>query len=131
MKLRAGAARLAASAVFLALVLSAAAKLGANYEEVVPYVLRPLDIRDPRPVTDVRVERFITSGQLPRLAYQPRPDVHWPLLNQPYMTDHLSYGGVLLGAVGVDRLWAARLWHAGFGVVLASTATSSKRFCRK
>lgn len=118
MKLGAVAALLAASAVFLALVLSAAAKLGANYEEVVPYVLRPLDIRDPRPLSDVRIGHFVTSGQLPRLAYQPRPDVRWPLLNQPYMTDHLSYGGVLLGAAGVDRLWAARLWHASFGVVL-------------
>ena len=62
--------------------------------------------------------RFVTSQQLPYLAFEPRDGVRLPLLNQPYMTDHLTYGGVALAMTGIDRLNAARLWHALFGLVL-------------
>jgi hypothetical protein len=116
----AGAALVAASAVYAVLTVSVAAKVGANYEEVVPYVLTPLEIRSPEP-GDARMgaaPRFVTSRWLPRLAFEPTADVRLPLLNQLYMTDHLSYGGVALAALGIDPLWAARLWHAGFGLVL-------------
>lgn len=119
MTARAGAALVVASAAYLALVLSAAGKLGANYEEVVPYVLSRLDIRDwDTGTADGPAPRFVVSGQLPRLAFEPIAGTRLPLLNQPYMTDHLSYGGVALGAVGIDRLGAARLWHAAFGLVV-------------
>jgi hypothetical protein len=113
-------ALVAASAVYAALVFAAARQLGANYEEVVPYVLSRLDIRDsPAAGTDGgSAPRFVTSGFIPRLAFEPTTGVQFPLLNQLYMTDHLSYGGVALAAAGIDRLWAARLWHALFGMLL-------------
>lgn len=116
---RVGAALVAASVVFLVLVLTAGAKLGANYEEVVAYVLLPFDIRDWQAGTPHGPPpRLVISSQLPRLAFEPAADVRLPLLNQPYMTDHLSYGGVVLAATGIDPLWAARLWHAAFGFVV-------------
>lgn len=119
MTARAGAALVVASAAFLVLVLSAAGKLGANYEEVVPYVLSRLDIRDwDTGTADGPAPRFVVSGQLPRLAFEPTAGMRLPLLNQPYMTDHLSYGGVALAAAGIDRLAAARIWHAAFGLVV-------------
>lgn len=118
MTLRAGAALVAASAVYIALVAAAAGKVGANYEEVVPYILTRLDIRDGAPADNGDSPRFVLSQWLPRLAFEPTPGVRLPLLNQLYMTDHLSYGGVALAAMGIDRLWAARLWHAAFGLVL-------------
>jgi hypothetical protein len=120
MNRRAGAALVAASAVYVVLIVTAAGKVGANYEEVVPYVLTPLDIRDAQPAGPAggTAPRFVTSPWLPRLAFEPVAGLRLPLLNQLYMTDHLSYGGVALAAVGIDRLWAARLWHAAFGLVL-------------
>ncbi|MDX2171046.1 MAG: hypothetical protein SF182_28510 [Deltaproteobacteria bacterium] len=119
MTARTAAVLLAASAAYLTLVWSGAGALGTNYEEAVPYVLTPLDIRDYEPSRgDADAPAFIVASQLPRLAFAPAPDVRWPLLNQPYMTDHLTYGGVGLGALGLDRLAAARLWHALFGLAL-------------
>jgi hypothetical protein len=120
MSWRAGVALIAASAAYVALILTAAGKLGAYYEEVVPYVLSPLDIRsgDARDTTADRAPRFVASNWLPRLALEPTAGMRLPLLNQLYMTDHLSYGGVVLAATGMDRLWAARLWHAPFGILL-------------
>jgi len=121
MSRRADAAILiAASAAFLLLVAGAACELGANYEEVVAYVLAPLDVRDfgGPASTAGTAPRFVVSSQLPRLAVDPVDDMRLPLLNQPYMTDHLSYGGVVLAAMGIEPLWAARLWHALFGVAL-------------
>lgn len=118
MTARTAAALVAAAAAYLLLVLSAAATIGTNYEEVVPYVLTPLDIRDGLPRPEPNALGFVVSDYLPRLAFAPSPDVRLPLLNQLYMTDHLSYGGVVLGSLGLDRLWAARLWHALFGLVL-------------
>jgi hypothetical protein len=121
MSRRADAAILmAASATFVWLAAVAARELGANYEEVVAYVLAPLDVRDfggpASPAGDP--PRFVVSTQLPRLAFDPVDGVRLPLLNQPYMTNHLSYGGVLLAALGIEPLWAARSWHALFGVAL-------------
>jgi hypothetical protein len=111
---------MAASAVFLCLVAAAARELGTNYEEAVAYVLAPLDVRDTGGAASPAgtAPRFVVSTQLPRLAFEPRDGVRLPLLNQPYMTDHLSYGGVVLAALGIEPLWAARLWHAVFGVAL-------------
>jgi hypothetical protein len=116
----AGAALAAASAVYGVLIVGLAARAGANYEEVVPYVLTALDIRDTRPsrVSDGATPRFVTSEYLPRLAFEPSAGRRLPLLNQLYMTDHLSYGGVALAALGMDGLWAARLWHALFGLAV-------------
>lgn len=119
MSWRVGAALSAASAVYLVLVLSVALRVGANYEEVVPYVLSPLDIRGAPAVDDgSSAPRFVMSNWLPRLAFEPADGVRLPLLNQLYMTDHLSYGGVGLAATGIDPLLAARLWHAMFGIAL-------------
>jgi hypothetical protein len=118
MTARSAAALAAAAAAYLLLVLSAAVTIGTNYEEVVPYVLTPLDIRDGMPRAQPDAPGFVVSDYLPRLALAPSPDVRLPLLNQLYMTDHLSYGGVALGSLGLDRLWAARLWHALFGLAL-------------
>jgi hypothetical protein len=109
------------SAVYVVLVASVTHQLGANYEEVVPYVLTPLEVRDSAPADTgdgSEPPRFVTSAYLPRLAFEPTTGVRLPLLNQPYMTDHLSYGGVALAALGIDPLWAARLWHAAFGLLL-------------
>jgi hypothetical protein len=116
----AGAALVAVSAVYLLLILAAASKLGASYEEVVPYVLSRLDIRNQQPTAapDQSPPRFVVSPQLPVLAFEAAAGLQLPLLNQPYMTDHLSYGGVALAAAGVDGLWAARAWHALFGAAL-------------
>ena len=87
---------LVAAVVYAALVATAAAKLGANYEEVVHYTLRPLDVRDPAAQGPANAAApFVASTQLPRLAIEPRAGVRLPLLTQLYMTDHLSYGGVL------------------------------------
>jgi hypothetical protein len=111
---------IAASAVFVAIVVTTASKFGANYEEVVPYVLTGLDVRDAGQTAppDRRAPRFVTSGYLPRLAFEPVPGLRLPLLNQLYMTNHLTYGGVALAAAGFDPLWSARLWHAAFGLIL-------------
>ena len=108
------------SIAYVALVVAAAGSLGVNYEEVVPYVLSPIEVTDAGPIGTGQgtPPRFVVSTQLPRLAFEPAPDLRLPLLNQPYMTNHLSYGGVVLAAAGIDRLWAARLWHAAFGLVL-------------
>jgi hypothetical protein len=110
----------AASVVFLCLVAGAARELGTNYEEAVAYVLAPLDVgASGGPASPAgAAPRFVVSTQLPRLAFEPRDGLRLPLLNQPYMTDHLSYGGIVLAALGIEPLWAARLWHAVFGVAL-------------
>jgi len=118
----AGAALAVVSVAYLILIVALAARAGANYEEVVPYVLSRLDIRDQLGSAAPEAEpgaapRFVASYYLPRLAFEPTEGVRLPLLNQLYMTDHLSYGGVVLGAMGMDRLWAARLWHLAFGLV--------------
>jgi hypothetical protein len=115
-----GAALVAASLTYTAFVLAAAGKFGANYEEVVPYVLTRLDIRDPNvpAPSDLTAPGFVVSPFLPRLAFAPSDRLLLPILNQLYMTDHLSYGGVVLAATGLDRLWAARLWHAASGIIV-------------
>ena len=117
------AALIAVSVVFLILVVAAAARFGASYEEVVPYVLMPLDIRSGVPTDPDHgtPPRFVVSAELPELAFEPVSGVRLPLLNQPYMTDHLSYGGVALRATSIHPLWAARAWHALFGVVVLWT----------
>jgi len=119
----AAAVVVAASILYAALVAGTILRAGVNYEEIVPYILTPLDIRDtPAPSPPVgSPPRFVTSPWLPRLAFEPTHDVRWPLLNQLYMTDHLSYGGVLLAALGLDPLWAARGWHALFGFLMLWT----------
>ncbi len=63
----AGAALVAVSAVYLILIVALAARAGANYEEVVPYVLSRLDIRGPAPDADpaedgAAAPRFVTSS---------------------------------------------------------------------
>jgi len=105
--------------VYTLLVAGATTRFGANYEEVVPYVLSPLDVHEFFPIeTTGTAPRLVKSQQLPRLAFEPVTGLRLPILNQPYMTNHLSYGGIALAAAGLDPLWAARLWHAAFGCVL-------------
>lgn len=109
-----------ASIAYLVLVAGTIREAGSNYEEVVPYVLAPLDIRDGQPAANESstTPGFVTSPYLPRLAFAPAKEVRWPLLNQLYMTDHLSYGGVLLAATGLEPLAAARWFHALFALPL-------------
>jgi hypothetical protein len=124
----AGAALVVASAVYAVLIVTVARHVGAYYEEVVPYVLTPLDIRSPETddPTARAAPRFVTSPWLPRLAFEPSADVRLPLLNQLYMTDHLSYGGVALAAMGIDSLWAARRDNRQDDVALRATVFNSR-----
>jgi hypothetical protein len=120
MRRGAAAVVVAASILYVALVSGTIRRAGVNYEEIVPYVLTSFDIRDvvPQAPPGGAPPRLVTSPWLPRLAFEPVEGVRLPLLNQLYMTDHLSYGGVALAALGLDPLWAARGWHALFGLVL-------------
>ena len=94
------------SILYLTFIGAVSRRAGANYEEIVPYVLMPLDVRDaaaPAPAVGLP-PRLVTSPWLPRLAFEPVDGLRLPLLNQLYMTDHLSYGGVLIAALGLDLL---------------------------
>ena len=116
----AAVAVVAASILYLAFIGAVSRRAGVIYEEIVPYVLMSLDIRDvgaPSPPVGLP-PRLVGSPWLPRLAFEPVDGIRLPLLNQLYMTDHLSYGGVLIAALGLDPLWAARAWHALFGLPL-------------
>lgn len=71
---RAGAALVAASAADAVLTITAAGRIGADYGEVVPYVLTRLEILGPEAADSNhgRPPRFGTSPWLPRLAFEIR-----------------------------------------------------------
>jgi hypothetical protein len=103
--------------------------MGAFYEEVVPYVVDPMDVvttwaPGPEPALRwadgdgpdrVAETRWVVSDSLPRLALQIGAR-RFAILNQVYMTNHLSFFGLALGQLSGDPLYGARFFHALFGV---------------